>query len=157
MDPRRHDERPNPHASVEEILGLEPVDPVALYSDPALRALHESRLRQAYLLWSRQDLIEAFHQAGLGAEAVVPMEDVFSHPQFVANGLAATVVDPELGVTTQVGIPAVLTQTPGVIQGAQPRVGEHSRQVLSEAGYSEKEIEDLVESGAVGAGSSWVR
>ena len=146
-----------PTRSVEEILGLEPVDPVALYSDPALRALHESRLRQAYLLWSRQDLIEAFHQAGLGAEAVVPMEDVFSHPQFVANGLAATVVDPELGVTTQVGIPAVLTQTPGAIQGAQPRVGEHSRQVLSEAGYSEKEIEDLVESGAVGAGSSWVR
>jgi crotonobetainyl-CoA:carnitine CoA-transferase CaiB-like acyl-CoA transferase len=142
-----------PTRSVEEILGLEPVDPMELYRDPALRERHESRLREAYLLWSRDDLIAAFHEAGLGAEAVVPMADVFSHPQFVANGLAATVVDPELGTTTQVGIPTVLARTPGAIQGGQPRVGEHSREVLAEAGYSGDEIEGLLIRGAVGADS----
>jgi crotonobetainyl-CoA:carnitine CoA-transferase CaiB-like acyl-CoA transferase len=143
-----------PTRSVEEILGVEqPEDPMALYTNPELRAQHESRLRQAYLRWPREKLIAAFHDAGLGAEAVIPMADVFSHPQFVANGMAATVTDPELGDTTQVGIPAVLARTPGAIQRGQPRVGEHSREVLAEAGYSGSEIEGLVEMGAVGADS----
>jgi crotonobetainyl-CoA:carnitine CoA-transferase CaiB-like acyl-CoA transferase len=143
-----------PTRSVEEILGVEqPADPMALYTDPELRAQHEARLREAYRRWPRAELIAAFHEAGLGAEAVVPMADVFSHPQFVANGLAATVTDPELGDTTQVGIPAVLARTPGAIQGGQPRVGEHSREVLAEAGYSGDEIEGLIATGAVGADS----
>ena len=104
----------------EEILGLEPVDPRALYADPALRASHEVRLRAAYTRRRREDLIEEFHEAGLGAEAVGPMADVFSHPHFVANGMAANVDDPELGPTTQVGVPAVLRGTPGAIRGGQP-------------------------------------
>ncbi len=142
-----------PTRSVEEILGVESADPMELFRDPELRERHESRLREAYLLWSRDDLIATFHEAGLGAEAVVPMADVFSHPQFVANGLAATVVDPELGPTTQVGVPAMFARTPGGIQGAQPRVGEHTHEVLSEAGYRREEIEALVSIGAVGAAS----
>ena len=77
------------------------------------------------------------------------MSEVFDHPQFLANGMAVSVEDPELGATTQVGVPAVLAATPGAVQGGQPRVGEHSRQVLAEAGYSDSEIDGLVESGAV--------
>ena len=83
------------------------------------------------------------------------MSDVFSHPQFVANGLAATVEDPELGPTTQVGVPAVLRGTPGAIQGAQPRAGAHSRQVLKEANYASAEIDRLLEAGIV-EDVSWV-
>ena len=122
-----------PTRTPEEILGLDPVDPRALYADPELRARHEARLRAAYLQRRRDELIEEFHEAGLGAEAVGPMAEVFSHPQFVANGMAATVEDPELGPTTQVGVPAVLRGTPGAIQGGQPRAGAHSREVLAEA------------------------
>ncbi|HUJ67755.1 MAG TPA: CoA transferase [Acidimicrobiales bacterium] len=138
-----------PTRTPEEILGLEPVDPYAVHSDPELRVRHEARLRDAYMRQNRQALIEAFHDAGLGAEAVNPMAEIFSHPQFVANGLAATVEDPELGPTTQVGVPAVLSGTPGGIQGGQPRVGEHSREVLTGAGFSEAEIDGMVEAGIV--------
>jgi len=133
----------------EEILGLDPADPRALYADPALRATHEVRLRAAYRRRRRKGLIEEFHEAGLGAEAVGPMADVFSHPQFVANGMAANVEDPELGSTTQVGVPAVLRGTPGAIQSGQPRVGEHTREVLAEAMYSEAEVDHLLDAGIV--------
>jgi len=146
-----------PTRTQEEILGLDPVDPREVYGDPELRARHDVRLRDAYRARSRHELIEAFHDADLGAEAVNPMVDVFAHPQFVANGLAATVEDPELGQTTQVGIPAVLTRTPGAIQGGQPPVGEHSRGVLAESGYSEGEIDRMIEAGVVEEDSSWAR
>ena len=68
-----------PTRTPEEILGLDPVDPRALYADPELRARHEARLRAAYLQRRREELIEEFHEAGLGAEAVGPMAEVFSH------------------------------------------------------------------------------
>ncbi len=42
-----------PTRSAEEILGLDPVDPRALYTDPVLRVQHEERLRAAYITRSR--------------------------------------------------------------------------------------------------------
>jgi len=145
-----------PTRTPEDILGLDPVDPRALYADPELRAQHETRLRAAYVQRRRSELIEEFHAAGLGAEAVGSMAEVFSHAQFVANGLAASVEDPELGTTTQVGVPAVLCGTPGAIQGAQPRAGAHSREILTEAKYPSAEIDRLLAAGIV-EDVSWVR
>jgi crotonobetainyl-CoA:carnitine CoA-transferase CaiB-like acyl-CoA transferase len=138
----------------EDILGLEPVDLRALYADPDLRAAHDARLRAAYLQRDRDDLVHEFHEAGLGAEAVTPMADVFSHPQFLANDMVATVEDPELGSTTQVGVPAVLRGTPGAIRGGQPVAGAHSREVLAEAGYAAADIDRLLDAGIL-EDTSW--
>jgi crotonobetainyl-CoA:carnitine CoA-transferase CaiB-like acyl-CoA transferase len=146
-----------PTRTPEEILGLDPVDLAAVHQDPDLLAHHQERLRAAYAQRSCRELVEAFHEARLGAEAVGPMADVFSHPQFVANGMAATVEDPELGPTTQVGVPAVLERTPGAIRGGQPRPGEHSREVLEEAGYPDAEIDRFVRAGIVEGDVSWGR
>jgi len=41
-------------------------------------------------------------------------------------------------------LPIGLSLTPPVIQGAPPRVGEHTRVVLQEAGFPESEIEELL-------------
>jgi crotonobetainyl-CoA:carnitine CoA-transferase CaiB-like acyl-CoA transferase len=138
----------------EDILGLDPVDQRALYADPGLRASHEARVRVAYRQRHRDELIAEFHQAGLGAEAVTPMAAVFDHPQFIANGMAATVEDPELGRTTQVGVPTVLRGTPGAIQGGQPRAGAHTRAVLADAGYDAAAIDGLLQAG-VAEDVSW--
>ena len=143
-----------PTRTPEEILGLDPVDPSG---SREARAGHEARLRAAYALRPRQELVDAFHEARLGAEPVGPMAQVFAHPQFVANGMAATVEDPEFGATTQVGLPAVLSRTPGAIRGGQPRVGEHSREVLDDAGYTAAEIDYLFDAGVVEGDSSWGR
>lgn len=145
-----------PTRTPEEILGIDPVDPRALYADADLRARHEARLRAAYRQRRRDELVEEFHEAGLGAEAVLPMADVFTHPQFLANGMAEIVEDPEFGPTTQVGVPAVLRRTPGAVRGGQPRVGAHTREVLDEAGFPAGEIDRLLDAGIV-EDLSWVR
>jgi crotonobetainyl-CoA:carnitine CoA-transferase CaiB-like acyl-CoA transferase len=41
-------------------------------------------------------------------------------------------------------LPLGFSRTPPVMQGPPPRVGEHSRGVLQEAGFSETEIEELL-------------
>lgn len=144
-----------PTRTQEDILGVEPLDvAAAAMLTPEERARIAALTRDAFRRWKRDELVEAFHAARLGAEAVVPMADAFSHPQLVANAMAVTVTDPELGPTTQVGVPVVLSATPGGITGPRPACGEHTRELLAGHGYDELRIEDLIARGVVEAGAS---
>ena len=71
-----------------------------------------------------------------------------AHPQLVANDMIATVDDPELGPTTQVGVPIHLSATPGAIQGPRPLPGQHNREIFGELGYSDAEIASFTGRGA---------
>jgi crotonobetainyl-CoA:carnitine CoA-transferase CaiB-like acyl-CoA transferase len=142
-----------PTRTVEDILGVATVDWAELMRDPELRARHDEELKAAYRGRRRSELLAAFHAAGLGAEAIEPMSAAFAHPQFQANGMAVAVDDPDLGATTQVGVPAVLARTPGGVRGGQRRPGADSREVLGEAGLSDAEIDKLVAAGIVGEGA----
>ncbi|MFL5827408.1 MAG: CaiB/BaiF CoA transferase family protein [Thermoleophilaceae bacterium] len=53
------------------------------------------------------------------------------------------------GGVRQLGVPVKLSRTPGGPAGPGPALGEHTREVLSAVGYSEEEIAELEQSGAV--------
>jgi len=55
----------------------------------------------------------------------------------------------------QLGVPIKLSRTPGAHERLPgPRLGEHTEQVLSEAGYTEAQIADLLDGGAVAAAAA---
>lgn len=61
------------------------------------------------------------------------------------------VVDhPDLGDYKLLGVPVKLSRTPGQIQSVPPGLGEHTEDILTSLGYSQKEIDSYSESGAVG-------
>ena len=70
------------------------------------------------------------NEANLGAEAVIPMHEAYAHPQLMANGMVVQVDDPDLGLTTQIGVPVTLSRTPGRITGPRPLPGQHNDEVL---------------------------
>jgi len=41
-------------------------------------------------------------------------------------------------------IPFTMSETPGKIKRSSPLIGEHSFEILTELGYSKKDIENLV-------------
>jgi alpha-methylacyl-CoA racemase len=55
---------------------------------------------------------------------------------------------PEIGPVRQLGVPVRLSRTPGTVHTPAPALGEHTRDVLADAGLSAEEIEALFESGA---------
>ncbi len=55
---------------------------------------------------------------------------------------------PELGEVRQLGFPIKLSRTPAGIERPAPALGEHTVEVLTEAGYSAAEVSALEESGA---------
>ncbi|MDX6600811.1 MAG: hypothetical protein QOF13_13, partial [Solirubrobacterales bacterium] len=55
---------------------------------------------------------------------------------------------PGLGSVRQLGSPVKLSRTPADPTRPAPAFGEHTAEVLAEAGYSEQEIAAMLESGA---------
>jgi crotonobetainyl-CoA:carnitine CoA-transferase CaiB-like acyl-CoA transferase len=136
-----------PKASQDELLGLEdPPDPLTfLTMAPEEREGFTAARREAYKHHQRDELVKTFQDNNHAIEAVITMEEALGaggrpHPQLVANGMVAEIDDPELGATTQIGVPINLLGTPGGIQGPQPLPGEHNTEIFGLLGYSDVEI-----------------
>ena len=136
-----------PKKSQDELLGLDdPPDPMTFLTMPAEeREKFTVRRREAYKHHDRDELVREFQENNHAIEAVITMEEALGagghpHPQLVANDMVATLEDPELGTTTQIGVPINLLGTPGGIQGPQPQPGEHNTEIFGLLGYSDAEI-----------------
>lgn len=96
--------------------------------------------------------LELLEQAGVVAGPIYNMEQVYQDPQVLARNMVIDLEDNDLGKLRHIGIPVKLSETPGRIRNRAPGLGEHSREVLSEAGYSGEEIAILIDRGTVVCG-----
>ena len=81
---------------------------------------------------------------------VLTRRQMIRHPQVVENGIVVETDHPRAGRLRQAGSAARFSATPVELLRGAPGLGEHTREVLAEAGYSEAEIDVLVGSGAAG-------
>jgi crotonobetainyl-CoA:carnitine CoA-transferase CaiB-like acyl-CoA transferase len=66
----------------------------------------------------------------------------------VELGLVARYIHPLLGAMRQFGTLIDFSETPGGAQGPPPLLGQHTREVLAEVGYSDTDVDALCEAGA---------
>jgi crotonobetainyl-CoA:carnitine CoA-transferase CaiB-like acyl-CoA transferase len=71
------------------------------------------------------------------------LEEILAHPQLVANGLLAEHEDPVRGRIRTLGPPLKMSATPTAFVDPAPLLGEHTDEVLREAGLSPAEIAEL--------------
>ncbi len=115
---------------------------------PAMRdALAERLQRNATAHWLR-----VLQRADILCAPVASYADVEQHPQVAANRMIASVQDGVMGTVRVPGFPINSAQCAEVAHRAAPRRGEHSAEILREAGYSEQEIGEMEEGGVLGAG-----
>ena len=81
--------------------------------------------------------------------AVRPIEEMFDHPQVVAEELVATLDHPVVGRYRTMTKPIKFADTPGPAPSPAPTFGQHSDEILAEHGYSAAEIAALRERGIV--------
>ena len=84
---------------------------------------------------------EMFASSDVPYAPVLPYAGFVDHPQVQANGYIQAVESPNLGTLRMPGPPVHMSATPPRIQGAGPELGNHTEEVLLEAGYSWPEIE----------------
>ncbi len=94
-----------------------------------------------------QDAFDVLDGAGVPVEIADPDggRTWFDQPDLVAAGLVADYEHPQYGRFRQFGHLVKLSDTPGHITGPPPLLGQHSREVLADLGYSPEEIGRLRE------------
>ncbi|MGI9334404.1 MAG: CaiB/BaiF CoA transferase family protein [Gammaproteobacteria bacterium] len=90
------------------------------------------------------DLCKRLLAAGLPAGPVMDTAEVMSDPHTLHRGMAA-----ELDWYKGTGIPIKFSRTPGAIKRTPPTFSAHAREILREHGFSEDELDALINEGAV--------
>ncbi|HKC08801.1 MAG TPA: CoA transferase [Methylomirabilota bacterium] len=78
-----------------------------------------------------------------------PVEDMFDHPQVVAEGILADFEHPGVGHYRGMAHPVRFGDGPPPAPFTAPRLGQHTREILADFGYSDEEIARLRGAGAV--------
>ena len=87
--------------------------------------------------------IGILNDGGVPCGPIYTIDQVFADPQVQHLGAAAPIKHPKLGDIKLVNQPATLSRTPATLATATPEIGEHTTEVLGEAGYSAAEIAHL--------------
>jgi len=98
---------------------------------------------------TRAEWIAAFDAAGVPVGPVHSIGEALSHPQTLARGMVVELDHPRAGHTRALGCPVHFSETPISIDRPAPLLGEHTREVLREVGYSDGEIDALAADGAI--------
>jgi crotonobetainyl-CoA:carnitine CoA-transferase CaiB-like acyl-CoA transferase len=85
--------------------------------------------------------------AGLPAGRVLTIPEAFSDPQAVHNGMLVEYDHPVAGKVKATGSPIQVDHHPARSAGPPPVLGQHTRQVLLEAGLDEGSVEKMIEEG----------
>jgi crotonobetainyl-CoA:carnitine CoA-transferase CaiB-like acyl-CoA transferase len=83
-------------------------------------------------------------KAGVPAGPVLSILEMHAHPQTKARDMVPVVDHAISGKLQTLGMPIKFSGTPGAIVRGAPVYGQHSREILREAGYADSEIGDLL-------------
>ena len=106
------------------------------------KALNEA-LNLAFATKTSAEWVEILNQAGVPCGPIYRMDQVFADPQVQHLQAAAGVEHRKLGKLSLINQPVKLSRTPARLVAATPEHGEHTEEVLREAGYSDAEISEF--------------
>ncbi len=119
------------------------------------RAQNQEYIRTVLEQWlapmTREDAVRRLQSASVPAGPVQTVRDVSECPQIEARRMLLEVPHPEAGTLTMARSPMRLSRSPEVEAGPPPKLGEHTREILSNVlGLSDEEISGLTEEAVVG-------
>ena len=92
---------------------------------------------------SSNEWVEKLEKVGVPCGPINSIDKVFEDPQVKHLGIAQSVDTIPIGETKLVGQPFNLSRTPSSLKQRPPEKGEQNSDVLSELGFSDKELNDF--------------
>ncbi len=100
-------------------------------------------LRRKFREKTRDEWFAALKDQEICATPVYGLEEALVDPHNRARGMIAELEHPEYGKIPQIGVAPKFSATPGRVRTLAPKPGEHTEEVLREAGFSKQEIARL--------------
>lgn len=100
---------------------------------------------------TRDEWIDFFAQSDICFTPVLTLEEMCNHPQVIARDMILKLQNVR-GTGRDIpltGVSVKLSETPGEAKLTFPGLGEHTEQLLTQAGYSDSEIENLRQDGVI--------
>ena len=117
------------------------------FADGAARSANRAALNAAIgevtSTRTTAEWVARLNEAGVPCGPIYTMDQVFADPQVAHIGAAAPVRHPRLGELRLVNQAARLSRTPATMARATPERGEHTDEILREAGYDDAAIAAL--------------
>jgi crotonobetainyl-CoA:carnitine CoA-transferase CaiB-like acyl-CoA transferase len=92
--------------------------------------------------------LEALERADIPVQRMNSIDDIVADPHLAATGYFITREHPTEGRIRSMAVPSEWSESQPEYRRHAPRLGEHTREVLGEAGYSPAEVDALISSGA---------
>lgn len=108
----------------------------------------EAELNAIFRTKPSADWLDLLQQGGFPAGPVLSISDMHQDPQALAREMIVETDHPVAGAVKTIGVPVKFSETPGGVRRPAPLLGQHTREVLAEAGYSTSEIEQMLIDGA---------
>ena len=97
---------------------------------------------------STAEWIEALERADIPVQRMNSIEDIVADPHLAATGYFREVQHPTEGRIRSMAVPSEWSESQPEYRRHAPQLGEHTREVLGEAGLSPAQIDALIGSGA---------
>jgi crotonobetainyl-CoA:carnitine CoA-transferase CaiB-like acyl-CoA transferase len=94
------------------------------------------------------DWLVIMEAGGLPAGPVLSVTEMHQDAQALAREMIVETDHPVAGPVEAIGLPVKFHGTPGGVARPAPLLGQHTREVLAEAGYNEDQIRDMLATGA---------
>ena len=108
----------------------------------------EAKLNEIICKRSTHEWLAIFEEGGLPSGPVFSIMDMHKDPQTIAREMVPEVDHPIAGKIQTIGLPVKFSDTPGGVHSPAPLLGQHTLEVLIEAGYTEEDAHSLINSGA---------
>jgi len=136
-----------------EVLGAPELGDDPRFADNAGRMRNlpalEAALTPLFKSRTSAEWLGRLEEAGVPAGPVLDVGQMHADPQALAREMIVKTTHPTAGKVASLGLPIKFSETPGSVRRAAPVLGQHTREVLREHGFSDAEADQMAAQGAI--------